>query len=138
MNNKQSILSFKQSQNEAWKYNVFIFQVNTDRGPEFFLNKKEYNEESKSEFEICLLKQNIQHIPSRRKSPQTNGKLERLWQEYNKHRWRLKTLNEWINWYNNRLHGALNLEWGETPHEAFIRKRRPESILGLFWRQING
>ena len=138
MNNKQSILSFKQAQKEAWKYNVLIIQANTDRGPEFFSNKKEQDKDSKSEFEIYLKKQGIQHIPSRRKNPQTNGKLERLWQEYNRHRWRYKTLKQWIDWYNNRLHGALNLEWAETPHEAFIRKRRPESIIGLFWRQMNG
>jgi putative transposase len=138
MNNQQSILSFKQAQKEARKYNVLIIQVNTDRGAEFFSNKKAQNKDSKSEFEIYLKKQGIVHIPSRRKNPQTNGKLERLWQEYDRHRWRFRTLKEWINWYNNRLHGALNLEWAETPHEAFIRKRRPESILGLFWRQIDG
>lgn len=138
MNNKQSIKSFDLAQKEADKYNVLILQVNTDRGPEFFSNKKENNKDSKSEFEKHLIKKGKKHIPSRRKNPQTNGKLERLWQEYNKHRWRFKTLKEWIDWYNNRLHGALNLEWGETPHEAFIRKRRPESILGLFWRQMNG
>ena len=138
MNNKQSILSFKQAQKEARRYNVLLVQVNTDRGTEFFSNKKEQNKDSQSEFEIYLEKQGIDHIPSRRKNPQTNGKLERLWLEYDKHRWRFKTLKEWIDWYNNRLHGALKLEWGETPHEAFIRKRRPESILGLFWRQMNG
>ena len=136
MNNKQSILSFKQAQKEAWKCNVLILQVNTDRGPEFFSNKKEQDKNSKSEFEIYLKKQKKQHIPSRRKNPQTNGKLERLWQEYNRHRWRFKSLKEWIKWYNNRLHGALKLEWAETPNEAFIRKRRPESILGEFWRLV--
>lgn len=73
-----------------------LYSKNTDRCPEFFSNKKEYNKESRSEFEIYLLKQKIQHIPSRRKNPQTNGKLERLWQEYNKHRWRFKSLKSWI------------------------------------------
>jgi putative transposase len=138
MNNKLAIQSFKQAEKEAWKYNVLIKQVNTDRGPEFFSNKKEQNKDSKSEFEIYLKKQGKEHIPSRIKNPQTNGKLERLWQEYNRHRWRFKTLKEWIDWYNNRLHGALNLEWAETPNEAFIRKRQPESILGEFWRLIDG
>ncbi len=33
---------------------------------------------------------------------------------------------EFMNWYNNRLHGAIKLEWAETPNEAFIRKLRPE------------
>ncbi len=138
MNNKQSIKSFNLAEKEAENYNVFIIQVNTDRGSEFFSNQKKNNKDSKSEFEKYLEKNGREHIPSRRKNPQTNGKLERLWQEYNRHRWRFKTLKEWINWYNNRLHGALKLEWGETPNEAFIRKRTPESILGLFWRQIDG
>jgi len=31
---------------------------------------------------------------------------------------------------------ALKLEWAETPNEAFIRKRRPESILGEFLRLV--
>ena len=64
MNNKQSILSFKQAQKEAWKCNVLILQVNTDGGPEFFSNKKEQNKNSKSEFEIYLKKQRKQYIPS--------------------------------------------------------------------------
>ncbi len=33
---------------------------------------------------------------------------------------------EFMNWYNNRLHGAIKLELAETPNEAFIRKLRPE------------
>lgn len=84
MNNQKSILSFKQAQKEAWKYNVLIRQANTDRGPEFFSNKKEKNKDSKSEFEIYLEDQGIDHIPSRIKNPQTNGKLERLWKDYGK------------------------------------------------------
>ena len=124
------------AQKEANKYNVTIFQVNTDRGPEFFSNKKDKKKDSKSEFEKHLIKMGKEHIPSRINNPQTNGKLERLWREYDGHRWRFKSLKRWIDWYNNRLHGALKLEWGETPHEAFIRKRRPEAILGQFWRMI--
>ena len=136
INNDISIESLKLAIKEAKKGNVVIFQVNTDRGPEFCSTKKEYNKDSKSKFERFLIKVGIQYVPSRIRNPQTNGKLERLWQEYNRHRWKFKSLKEWIKWYNNRLHGALNLEWAETPNEAFIRKRRPESILGEFWRLI--
>ena len=94
------------------------------------------NKDSKFEFELYLKRRGKQHIPSRIKNPQTNGKLERFWQEYDKHRWKFKSLNEFLDWYNNRLHGALMLEWAETPNQAFIRKRRPESILGEFWRFV--
>lgn len=134
--NQLAIKSFKQAEKKAEERNVIIFQVNTDRGPEFFSNQKERNKNSKSEFELYLRKRGKQHIPSRIKNPQTNGKLERFWQEYDKHRWKFKSLNEFLDWYNNRLHGALMLEWAETPNQAFIRKRRPESILGEFWRFV--
>ena len=136
INNQLAIKSFKQAEKVAEKNNVIIFQVNTDRGPEFFSNKKNMNKNSKSEFELYLKKRGKQHIPSRINNPQTNGKLERFWQEYDKHRWRFKSINEFLGWYNNRLHGALILEWAETPSQAFIRKRRPESILGEFWRFV--
>ncbi len=136
MTNKDSIRSFNLAEKEADKFNVVIFQANTDRGPEFFSNKKEKNKDSKSDFEKHLIKKGKELIPSRIKNPQTNGKLERLWHEYDRHRWRFRTLKEWIDWYNNRLHGALKLEWAENPNEAFIRKRRPEAILGQFWRTI--
>lgn len=136
INNKIAIKSFKKAMKVAEEDNVLIFQVNTDRGTEFFSNKKDKKKGSRSEFERFLIKEGKQHIPSRVKNPQTNGKLERLWYEYDKNRWKFKSLKEWIKWYNNRLHGALNLEWAETPNEAFIRKRRPESILGEFWRLV--
>jgi len=134
--NQLAIKSFKQAEKKAEERNVIIFQVNTDRGPEFFSNQKERKKESKSEFELYLQKRGKQHIPSRIKNPQTNGKLERFWQEYDKHRWKFKCLNDFLEWYNNRLHGALMLEWAETPNQAFIRKRRPESIFGEFWRFV--
>jgi hypothetical protein len=41
-----------------------------------------------------------------------------------------------MKWYNNRIHGALNLEIGETPQEAFIRKLRRECLCGMFLKRI--
>ncbi|MGZ5191257.1 MAG: hypothetical protein ACXWCZ_09580, partial [Flavisolibacter sp.] len=46
----------------------------------------------------------------------------------------LNSSNEFKDWYDNRIHGYLELEWGEIPNEAFIRKMRPESILGRFFK----
>ena len=43
-------------------------------------------------------------------------------------------MNEFIDWYNDLIHGALWIEIGETPKKAFERKMPPESILGLFWK----
>ena len=135
LTNKTSIETFKAAIKAAKKYNVIIRQANTDRGPEFYSNKKDKNPGSKSEFEKFLISQKIKHIPSRVNNPQTNGKIERHWLEYDRHRWRFNTLKEYINWYNNRLHGALDLERAETPKQAFIRKLPPESLIGLMFNE---
>jgi len=84
-----------------------------------------------------LKSRGIKHIPSRRNNPQTNGKIERWFREYLKHRHKFNSAYEFKEWYNDRIHGALKLEWCEIPDEAFIRKMRPESILGLFFK-LNG
>ncbi len=41
-------------------------------------------------------------------------------------------------WYNNRIHLGLNRREGVTPDEAIVRKLRPESLLGLFFRMVDG
>jgi hypothetical protein len=53
---------------------------------------------------------------------QTNGKMERLIQTYKKHRNQFNSANEFKEWYNRRIHGALILECGETSNDAFVRK----------------
>ncbi len=123
-----SIETFKGAIREADGYNGIIRQVNTDRGTQF------YQTGGKSQFEIFLEEHGIQFIPSRRNNPQTNGKLERLWLEYDRHRWRFESIQEFARWYNDRMHGALWMEIGECPKMAVTRKNRPESVLGLLWR----
>ena len=130
---ENAINTFKEAQKNILEYNVGIREVNTDRGSQFYCNKGE----GQSQFEKYLDTQRIVFIPSRRNNPQTNGKLERFWYEYDRHRFRFSSFQEFVNWYNNRIHGALWLEFGENPNEAFVRKLQPESILGLFMR-ING
>ena len=119
---------------EAWKYNVVISQVNTDRGSEFFSNQKKRNPDSKPEFEKHLISERMKHIPSSVGNPQTNGKLECHWLEYDRHRGRFNTLKGYMDWYNDQVHDAFNVVWYETPYEAFVRKMRPESMLGLMFK----
>lgn len=125
-----SIETIQEAEATAYEYNASIREVNTDRGSEFYSN----HPNSLSEFQKYLLKERIVHIPSRRNNPQTNGKIERFWYEYDKHRWRFKKIEEFLNWYNNRLHGALWIDIGENPSEAVIRKLQPECLLGWFAR----
>ena len=133
---KNTIHTLKEAEKVAALFNGIIYAVNTDRGPQFYANKKGKKGKGKSQFQKYLERKGIKHIPSRRNNPQTNGKLERWFREYKKHRKRFETGKEFVKWYNRRIHGALDLQIGETPEEAFARKLRPVSLCGLFWKRM--
>jgi putative transposase len=92
-----TIATLKEAQKAMQSYNVPIREVNTDQGTQFYNNKGE----SLGRFEEYLQEEGITFVPSRRSNPQTNGKLERHWQEYDRHRNRFNTLQEFINWYGS-------------------------------------
>ena len=118
----------------AKRWNLTVREVNTDRGCQFYANPRQGADPGLGRFQEFLLRQGIRHVVSRVNNPETNGKAERLWLEYDKLRWRFATLSEWIEWKNDEVHGAL---WAlETPREAFQRKLPPESLLGLHMRAI--
>lgn len=135
-NTDNSIKVFEQAISVAMSYCSFIRELNTDRGTQFFPNKTDKEGEAESRYLEYLESADIKHIPSRKSNPQTNGKLERWVQEYKKHRHRFNSAEEFMKWYNNRLHGSLDLENAETPNEAFLRKMQPESLLGLFFKNV--
>jgi len=72
----------KIAENEVMEVNGSIEAINTDRGSQFYPNKKDKNGEADSVFRDYLQSKRIIHIPSRRNNPQTNGKIERWFQEY--------------------------------------------------------
>ena len=128
----------------AHRWNLDVREVNTDQGSQFFtvarsdkrgVPGKRYPQQSV--FGRFLIAEGIRHVVSRRNHPQTNGKLERLWLEYDRHRWRFTTLGEFIEWHNDQIHDGLWLEQYETPREAFQRKLPPEVLLGLHLRQVH-
>lgn len=135
-NGENTVKVFKKAEEEVMEYNGYAVAVNTDRGSQFYANKQNKKGTSMTEFQKYLASKGIRHIPSRRNNPQTNGKFERWIEEYKKHRSKFESDQEFMHWYNNRLHGALKLEWAETPNEAFMRKMRPEILLGLFFKNI--
>ncbi len=132
---KNSINILKEALLLAKSVNGTILAINTDRGSQFYANKKGKKGKGKSQFQKFLERKGIHHIPSRRNNPQTNGKVERCGREYKQHRNAFNTAEEFADWYNNRIHGSLNLKIGETPKEALIRRLRPECLCGLFWKQ---
>ena len=119
------------------KYSSVIREINTDKGSQFYANKKNKDgEKVYVEFELFLQKNNIIHIPSRRNHPQTNGKNERWFRTYEENRKRFKSFEEFVKWYNDKIHLGLSRKEGITPNEAIISKLQPEAILGLFFRII--
>jgi putative transposase len=121
----------------AASWGLSIRELNTDRGTEFFVTvKSDRPDAGPGQFQQFLAAHGIRHVVSRLNNPQTNGKLERLWYEYDRHRWRFATLREFIDWYNGEIHDALWLEMFETPKQAFQRKLPPEVLLGLHMRQV--
>ena len=127
-----AIAVLQRAEDAARAYRSNIIEVNTDQGSQFYASGGEKKSKGISRFERYLGVHGINHIPSKRNNPQTNGKIERWFQEYRKHRWRFDSAYAFVEWYNNRIHGALDLECGETPNEAFVRKLRSGSILGMF------
>jgi len=118
-------------------YSSVIRECNSDKGSRFYNNTKNKDgERNKNEFELFLEANNIKHIPSRRKHPQTNGKEERWFRTYEEKRMLFKTFKEFIKWYNHKLNLGLSRKEGITPNEAMIFKLQPEAILGLFFRRI--
>jgi putative transposase len=103
------------------KHGVTPFELNSDRGSQFFPNKKDKEGKALHKFQEVIQELGIIFIPSRKRHPQTNGKLERFFgildKEFDE---RFETLDEFIGWYNNeRLSEAVD---NMTPAEAYKKR----------------
>ena len=136
---ENSIKVVKEAKKVAWEsYSAILLALNTDKGSQFYANKKDTNGiRGKAKFEKFLEKEGIKHITSRRNHPQTNGKSERWFRTYNEKRKEFKSFKKFIDWYNNTIHLGLDRKKGVTPNEAVLHKLRQESLLGLFLRRFD-
>ena len=50
-----------------------------------------------------------------------------------RHRWWFDTAYAFAEWYNNRGHEALDLDYFETQNVALVRKMSSENTLGMFF-----
>jgi transposase InsO family protein len=96
-----------------------IRQCISDHGSTFTSNFID----AKSRFRDYLKSKEIKPILCRIRHPRSNGKVEKWFQAYDRHREAYKTADEFLFWYNDlKPHKALNFEILETPSQAFIRK----------------
>ena len=103
------------------KNGVIPFELNSDRGTQFFPNKKDKNGKAVHEFQTALEELGIIFVPSRGRHPQTNGKNEKFFdildKEFDE---RFETLEQFIDYYNNeRLSEAVDYM---TPNEAYKKR----------------
>ncbi|MBS3131353.1 transposase family protein [Candidatus Woesearchaeota archaeon] len=103
----------------------------TDHGSQFYANKRNREGGADHTFERFLKEAGIRHILCRYKHPQSNGKVEKWFDLYRVHRKRFRAFEEFVEWYNNRPHGSLNLRRAETPEKAFWRKMPEEYYYSL-------
>lgn len=100
---------------------VTPFALNSDRGSQFIPNKYDKRGKANHEFQEALKELGILFIPSKRRHPQTNGKMERFFgildKEFDE---RFATLDEFIEWYNNeRPSEAIDYL---VPNEAYKKR----------------
>lgn len=100
-----------------------ISQCIMDHGSQFVSNLG-----GDSKFQDFLARQGIKPIFCRIKHPQSNGKIEKWFDTYERHRDAFNSIEEFLFWYNEvRPHRSLNWAVLETPSQAFIRKKKAEA-----------
>ncbi|MEK6934355.1 MAG: hypothetical protein AABW46_00595 [Nanoarchaeota archaeon] len=103
----------------ALKYGQ-IKQCICDHGSQFVSNLG-----GDSRFVAFLNGNNIKQILCRVKHPQSNGKIEKWFDCYDRHREVFNNIEEFLYGYNDiRPHRSLKFDILETPSQAFIRKLR--------------
>jgi len=99
----------------------------SDRGSQFYAVEADAREKGLTEFELYLMKNHIRQILGRVSHPQTNGKIEKLFDEIERKIKFFNSINECIEWYNTiKPHGALDLK---TPIEAYYHKMPQPDML---------
>lgn len=102
--------------------NVTILKVITNHSSAFINLHHEERPCPEHSFEGYLDENNIKHTLCKVGRPQSNGKIERFYQTYEKQRWRFDSLDEFLTFYNEeRPHMSLDWDNLETPMEAFAR-----------------
>jgi putative transposase len=101
-----------------------IKQCISDHGSQFTCHLTD----GSSRFKEYLKTRGIKQILCKIKHPQSNGKVEKWFETYDKHRHAFSTKEEFIVWYNDvRPHRSLRFDILETPEQAFQRKMPAEA-----------
>jgi putative transposase len=102
----------------------------SDHGSTFYAVESQAREKGLTEFEKYLLKSKIRFIMGRVNHPQTNGKIEKFFDIFEKKVRFFSSIDEFFTWYNEvRPHGAFDLSKVETPIQMFYKKMEDREAL---------
>jgi len=102
----------------------------SDHGTTFYAVESVAREKGLTEFEKYLLKNKIRFITGRVDHPQTNGKIEKFFDIFEKKVKFFSSIDEFMYWYNHvRPHGAFDLSKLETPIQIFYRRMEDREAL---------
>jgi len=114
-----------------------IREIISDHGTQFFSNTPDKEGLlHKNAFQKFLEEQGILHILCRYKHPQSNGKQEKWFDTYERHRKRFDSLQAFVKWYNEtRVHESLDLR---TPEKVFWERLEPFlfEVAGKFLKEV--
>jgi putative transposase len=130
---KNSIAVFEDLVHEYWEIMV-LRELIIDNGSQFGAHRTDDKGEWNSEFKRIVEGYGTKIIRTRVNHPQTNGKLEKWNDTYEKARGDFESFEDFIFWYNNvRPHESLGWKHNdlETPEEAFWRKLPEECKFGV-------
>jgi len=101
-------------------------QFMTDHGSPFTGQEREgCSEPGPTEFQKCLMKHHVKHIKARVKHPQSNGKVERVFQSIYKYKLHFGSWRKAVEYYNfRRPHMSLENGKLRIPYQAFLYKMR--------------
>ena len=117
---KESLDNSIKGMEEALKHGP-IKQCISDHGSTFTSNFID----AESRFRDYLKSKGIKQILCKVRHPQSNGKMEKWFDCYDRNREAFKTKEDFMYWYNDlKPHRALKFDELETPSQAFIRKMR--------------
>jgi len=102
----------------------------SDHGSTFYAVESVAREKGLTVFERYLLRNKIRFITGRVDHPQTNGKIEKFFDIFEKKVKFFPSIEEFMTWYNEvRPHGALDLKRAQTPKQAFYEKMPQADLL---------
>ena len=106
-------------------------EILTDRGATFYAVEAEARVKGLTKFELYLMSNRIEQTLCGVRHPQTNGKLEKLFDTIETGLERgFIPIERCMEWYNTmKPHGSLDLERAETPVQAYYRKMKERDAL---------